>query len=36
MDPQLRRMFLWVLAALIFTLVVGGIATALVVWQFGP
>lgn len=35
-DPQLRRMLLWVLAALIFALVVGAIATVFVVWRFGP
>lgn len=35
MDPQLRQIFLWVLAALIFALVVGAIATIVVVRQFG-
>jgi hypothetical protein len=35
MDPQLRKLVLWTLAALLFTIVVGLIATWLAVRSFG-
>ena len=36
MDPQLRRLLLWTLAALVFAVLFGLLATWLAVRTFGP
>jgi hypothetical protein len=35
LDPQLRKMLLWTLAALVFAIVFGVIATEVAIRQFG-